>query len=87
MRKKLSEMTPIERVDKCMKGMSWDEAEDAGVEILARCMALHVYGRKEGSEYFQHLLLRICERGDQWAHEDNNPFILACASVAQQTGK
>jgi hypothetical protein len=34
-RKKLSDMTPIERVEQRMKGMSWEEAEDVGVEILA----------------------------------------------------
>lgn len=42
-RKKLSDMTPIERVDQRMKGMSWEEAEDVGVEILARCLSLHVH--------------------------------------------
>ena len=41
-RKKLSEMTPYERVDSRMKGMSWEEAEDVGVEILAKCLALHI---------------------------------------------
>ena len=81
MRKKLSEMTPIEKVEQRMKGMTWEEAEDVGVEILARCMALHAYARKDGEEYLPHLMKRICKRGDKWAHEGNNPQVLAFAAV------
>lgn len=80
-RKKLSDMTPIERVEETMRNFSWDEAEDVGVEILARCMAMHVYARKQGKEYFNDLMKRICKRADAWAHEDNNPFILAMIST------
>lgn len=84
MRKKKSEMTPIELIDQALKGRTWDEAETAGVEILARCMALHVYARKEGSGYFENLMRRICNRADEWAHEGNNPTILAFAAVGNK---
>ena len=52
-RKKLSEMTPYERVDSRMKGMSWEEAEDVGVEILARCIALHTFAREDIDEFVE----------------------------------
>lgn len=83
-RKKLSEMTPIERVDQRMKGMSWEEAEDVGVEILARCMALHVYSRKDGKEWFDNTMKRIIERAQEWKDEGNNFRILAWAAVAHK---
>lgn len=84
MRKKLSEMTPIEKVDRALKDATWEEAEEAGIEILARCVALHVYALKEGEEYFKTLMERIVRRGDEWAHEGNNPMVLAMASVGHK---
>lgn len=83
-RKKLSEMTPIERVDRALNGTTWDEAEQAGIEILARCFALHIYARKEGAEYMNDIMKRICERGDEWAHEPGNTGRLAFAAVAHE---
>ena len=56
MAKKRADMTPMERMDYIMKGATWDDGEAVGVEMLARCMALHVYARKEGEEYFQQLM-------------------------------
>ena len=78
-RKKLSDMTPIERVDQRMKNMTWEEAESVGVEILARCLALHVYSRKDGKEWFDRTMKRIAERGDKWAKQ--NASVLAFASI------
>lgn len=83
-RKKLSEMTPIERADKILNGVSWDDAEAVGIEILARCMALHVYARKEGVEYHKNIIESICKRGDEWAHEGNHSQILAFAAVGHK---
>lgn len=90
-RKKLSEMTPVERADRLMKGTTWDEAEQIGVEILARCMALHVYARKEGTEYMEKLMLKLLlkttNRADEWAHENNNPALLALAAMGNELEK
>lgn len=87
MKKKKSEMTPYERVDKSMEGMSWDEAEEVGIEILARVMALHVYSRKE-EDYIGKLMKRICVRADEWAHEsERNIFTLAMAAVGFNISK
>lgn len=74
----------MERMEYIMKGATWDDAETVGIEMLARCMALHVYARKEGKEYLSRLLERICTRGDEWAHEPGNPAILACAAVGYE---
>jgi len=86
-RKKLSEMTCLERADKILGGRTLEEAEEAGVEILARCMALHVYARKDGEEWFKDVMRRIAERGDQWAHEGNHPTLLAFAAVGYKYEK
>lgn len=80
-RKKKSEMTPVELVDQALNGRTWEEAETAGVEILARCMALHAYARNDGEKFFDDLMQRICKRADEWAHEGDNPCILAFASI------
>ena len=77
-------MTPIERMNYIMKGATWDDGEAVGIEMLARCMALHVYARKEGKEYFDQLMKRICTRADEWAHEPGNPTILAFAAVGHK---
>ncbi len=87
MRKKLSEMTYVERVDRALKDASWDQAEEAGIEILARCMALHAYARNEGEKYLLELTERICKRADEWAHEGNHPAILAFASMGYEKKK
>lgn len=83
-RKKRAELNPRELSDRMLKGRTWDEAEETGIEILARCSALHIYARKEGYEYMEHLMRRICERGDEWAHEPGNPMVLALASVGHK---
>lgn len=90
MRKKRSEMTPMERMEYIMKESTWEDAEEVGIEILARCCALHVYARKE-KDYILDLSMklteRICRRADEWAHENNNPFILALAARGHKLGK
>ena len=83
-RKKKSEMTIHERVDSALKGETWDYAEEFGIEVLARCVALHVYSRKDGEEYLSKIMTSICKRGDEWAHEGNHPFVLAMAAVGQR---
>lgn len=81
-RKKLAEMTPIERMNKLMNGLSWEEAEEVGVEILGRCMALHIYVRGENEEYITGICRKICDRADEWAHSDYGNFVLAMARSA-----
>lgn len=85
--KKRSEMTTKERMEWIMTGATWDEAEDVGVEMLARCMALHVYSRKEGADYMNALFERIVKRADEWAHEPGNPMVLAIAALGDKLKK
>lgn len=82
MRKKKNEMTAVELVDQALKGRTWEEAEEAGVEILARCVALRIYARKEGSEYFSSLMRRVLDRSTEWAHENHSA--LAMAALGQK---
>ena len=77
-------MTLQERVDSALKGETWEFGEQFGIEVLARCMALHVYACKDGEEYIKDIMMRICKRGDEWAHEGNHPFVLAMAAVGQR---
>ena len=78
-RKKLAEMTPIERMNKLMKGLSWEEAEKVGAEILARCLARHKHVLKDEEKFLDDILEKICERCNEWSHEHS--WELAIASV------
>lgn len=84
-RKKLSEMTPVERVSSRMKGMTWEEAEDVGVEILAKCVAIHLYAHEDGEEYYKKLMKRILKHCDEWAGK--NAVTLALASAGHRLKK
>lgn len=82
-------MTPVELVDQALKNRTWEEAEEAGVEILARCMALHVYAREDGDEYYMNIVERICLRADAWA-KDNAlmlGFARACLELRKKEEK
>ena len=84
-KKKLAEMTPIERMNKLMKGLSWEEAEDVGVEILARCIALHTFAREDIDEYLPKVFHRIRVRACEWAsHEGRFPLAMAKSAVRHQ---
>ena len=75
--KKLSDMTPVERIDKVLKDVTWDGAEEAGIEILARCVAFHCYVKDDGEEYYKRIMLSIAERSADWAKEHSTCLALA----------
>jgi hypothetical protein len=81
-RKKLSEMTPMERVEQRMKGLTWEEAEDIGIEILARCLALHMFVREDLIQYTKRMNDRLFENAVKWAKSHSTE--LALASVVLQ---
>lgn len=83
-RKKKSEMTSVELVDQALNGLTWNEAETAGIEILARCMALHAYARDDGEEYIKALMKRIYVRACGWANETGYPTVLAFGSAVHK---
>ena len=81
-RKKMSELTPKERADRILKHASWEDAEDAGVEILARCMAFRVFVKGD-KECIVRVVGRICDRADEWAKNEGT-FYLAAARVGNK---
>ena len=86
-RKKLSELTPIEKSDRILKGSTWEEAEEAGVEIFARCLSVHVYVREEKAEdYLEHILKRICERAYEWKNENAGDLAMTRVGLKIQKG-
>ena len=78
-------MTPIERMDKLMKGLSWEETEVVGAEILARCLARHKHVLKDEDKFMNNILEKICERCNEWSHEHR--WELAIASVISKRDK
>ena len=81
-RKKLSDMTPIERVDRVMKGASWDDAENVGIEILARCISFNYFVNKGGKGYMEKLFARLGDRVQTWT--DDHATQLAIGRVAKE---
>ena len=81
-RKKMSEMTPIERVDRVMKGASWQDAENVGIEILARCISFNFFVNKGGREYMEKLFARLGDRVQTWT--DDHATQLAIGRVAKE---
>ena len=81
-RKKMSELTPKERVDRVMKGASWEDAENVGIEILARCISFNFFVNKGGSEYMEKLFARLGDRVQTWT--DAHATQLAMGRVAKE---
>lgn len=81
-RKKMSEMTPIERVDRVMKGASWEDAENVGIEILARCISFNYVVNKGGKGYMEKLFARLGDRVQTWT--DDHATQLAMGRVAKE---
>ena len=81
-RKKISEMTPIERVDRTMKGVSWEDAESVGIEILARCISFNYFVNKGGKGYMEKLFARLGDRVQTWT--DAHATELAMGRVAKE---
>lgn len=76
MRKKLSEMTPFERVRPRLEGLTLEEAEDVAVNILAQIVAKRVYLRGD-YEYMKSLILKIAKAGDRYYEEHRGCFTVA----------
>ena len=50
-----------------MNGMTIDEAESVGVEILAQVTAKRVYVEDKGAFYLESLFGRVCDRAEEYA--------------------
>lgn len=85
MAKKLKDMTPFERVESRMKDLSWDEAEEVAIKILAKVVSKKVYVDDEGKEYVNGLVKRIMQEADQYAKE--NSLLLSFVKVFRDPKK
>lgn len=68
-----------------MNGLSWEEAEEVGVEILARCLARHKHVLNDEDKFMDDALEKICERCNEWSREHS--WELAIASVMSKRDK
>lgn len=82
MRKKLKDMTPFERVESRLIGLSNEEAEDVAVQIIAQVFAKHIYIHKDGEEYCKGLMRRIAEATCEYTKKHS--FELAVGRVAEE---
>lgn len=64
-RKKLAEMTPFERVESRLKGLTNEEAEDVAMTILANLFIKHTYVLKDGEEWLKQLIPKLGEKAMQ----------------------
>lgn len=87
MRKKLSEMTPFERVLPRLKGLSNDESEDVAVKNLGQVVAKHIFVNGEGADYFDALVKKICDATDQYKEEHSLELSIARADIRQEESK
>ncbi len=85
MRKKLKDMTPFERVEPRLKGLSNEEAEDVAVQIIAQIFAKHALIFKDSEGYFKSLFDKIAEASVKYAKEHS--FELAAGRVAYENSK
>lgn len=80
MNKKLSEMTPWERVEPRLKGLSNEEAEDVAIKILAQIAAKHYYVFNDFEEWAKRVF-----RDKLWDaildYKDKHAFELSLGSV------
>ncbi len=84
-KKKLSEMTPWERVEPRLKGLSNEEAEEVAVKILAQLLAKHVYIFEDGEEYFKKLMKKITEGASEFTK--SHTFELSLGHVMKKRSK
>ena len=66
----------MERVDQRMKGMTWDETEEVGIEILARCLTHHIFVAGDGEEFAESLPKRVAKRVREMVEEHRTAFAL-----------
>ena len=81
-RKKLSEMTPYERVESRLKGLTNEEAEDVALTILAQVFAKHVYIFDDGEEWLKLMMNKLEEKTIDFTQK--NSLNIAAGKVARE---
>lgn len=57
------------RVEKVLNGSSLEDAEDVASSILGHVMAIHVFVRNDGEEWFKSVMETISKKADKFAQE------------------
>ena len=85
-RKKVSEMTPFERVGRVLDGLDWKDVEEVGMKILGMCIARRIYALEEdGKKVVDDLIKGSFEKADEW--RKNHSLDLAMMHVAMKRAK
>ena len=85
-RKKVSEMTPFERVGRVMDGLAWKDVEEVGMRTLGICIARRLYVLEEDEEKIVDDLIKgSFEKADEW--RKNHSLDLAMMHVAMKRAK
>lgn len=77
--------TASEKVNTAMKGATWEEAYQIGIDILGKYVAFQIYAHPDKEFDFGKLLEEICERGDKWVHKEGGAQVVAFARVNTDT--
>lgn len=85
-RKKLADMTPYERVEERLVGLSNEEVEDIAIKMLAQTVAKAVYIRDD-LQYIMQLTKRICEKADEFAKDHSLEIAMGKVIYEQEQGK
>ena len=85
-RKKVSEMTPFERVGRVLHGLDWKDVEEVGMKILGMCIARRIYALEEDEKKIVDDLIKgSIEKADEWRKDHS--LDLAMMHVAMKRAK
>ena len=85
-RKKVSDMTPFERVGRVLHGLDWKDVEEVGMKILGMCIARRIYALEEdGKKIVDDLIKGSIEKADEWRKDHS--LDLAMMHVAMKRAK
>lgn len=79
-------MTPYERVEQRLAGLSNEEVEDIAIKMLAQTVAKAVYIRGD-EQYIMQLVKRICEKADEFAKNHSFEITMGKVIHEQEQGK
>lgn len=78
MRKKLADMTPFERVEQRMIGVSNKEAEEIAAKILGRLLAKYTFAQKKNpQEFFERIMNMIIIEAAEYTDTHTSELVFA----------
>ena len=85
-RKKLSEMTPYERVGRVMHGLKWPEVEEIGMKIIGTCIARKLWALDEDPKEVADWLTKTALKEADWFRTEHS-MDMAMLSVLERHAK